>query len=105
SVYVASEAGNSITHLIRDTTNGLISYQGCIANGGANGCVDPPQDSLAGARGVAISPDGTSVYVAGNASNSVSGFVRAVPSSGGGPVASAPSNAFSFGKLKRNKKK
>jgi DNA-binding beta-propeller fold protein YncE len=79
SVYVASLAGNSITHLTRDTSNGFIGYQGCIANAGLNGCVDPPMDSLGGAQGVAVTPDGTSVYAAA-AADSVTGFARAQPS-------------------------
>jgi sugar lactone lactonase YvrE len=98
SVYVT--AGNSITHLTRDTSNGLISYQGCIANGGANGCVDPPQDSLATAEGVAVSPDGKSVYVASGGGNSLTGFARALTSG-----QAAPSNSFKFGRTRLNKRK
>jgi DNA-binding beta-propeller fold protein YncE len=83
SVYVASEAGpfaSSITHLTRDTsggvTHGFISYQGCIANAGANGCVDPPQDSLLNASGVVVSPDDKSVYVASTVGNSITELSR-----------------------------
>jgi Ca2+-binding RTX toxin-like protein len=83
SVYVVSEFGNSVTHLTRDTSNGSLAFQGCIANAGANGCVDPPQDSLGGAFGVAVSPDDRSVYAAAFA-HSVTGFARALPS---GPAA------------------
>jgi DNA-binding beta-propeller fold protein YncE len=64
SVYVTSRTANAVTHLTRDVTNGFIGYQGCIANAGANGCDDPPQDPLVGPTGVAVSPDGASVYVA-----------------------------------------
>jgi DNA-binding beta-propeller fold protein YncE len=83
SVYVGSPGGSSVTHLTRDTSNGSIVFQGCIANAGANGCVDPPQDSLGGAFGVAVSPDDRSVYAAAFA-HSVTGFARALPS---GPAA------------------
>jgi Ca2+-binding RTX toxin-like protein len=91
SVYVASFFGDSITHLTRDTSTGALSYQGCIANGGLNGCVDPPHDSLDGADGVAVSPDNKSVYVTASISSSLTGFARALPSSGGGPAGSGPS--------------
>jgi DNA-binding beta-propeller fold protein YncE len=76
SIYVASVVGDSVTHLTRDTSTGFITYQGCIANGGANGCVDPPQDSLGLARGVAVSPDGKSVYVASDAGASATHLTR-----------------------------
>jgi sugar lactone lactonase YvrE len=80
SVYVASLRANSITHLTRDISTGLIGYQGCIANGGANGCVDPPQDSLANALELAVSPDGKSVYAAAADANSLTAFATALPS-------------------------
>src|SRR5205823_6154499 len=48
----------------------------CIANGGANGCAAPAHDSLQGARGVAVSADGKSVYVASFYSNSITRFKR-----------------------------
>lgn len=76
SVYVASETGDSITTLNRAADGGL-TYVGCIADAGVNGCVDPPNDSLDAAQDVAVSPSGRSVYVASSASNSLSTFVRA----------------------------
>jgi Ca2+-binding RTX toxin-like protein len=79
SVYVASLRANSITNLTRDTSSGFLAYQGCIANGGANGCVDPPQDSLANALELAVSPDGKSVYAAAPYANSVTWFAPALP--------------------------
>ena len=42
---------------------GALTYQGCFAAGGAHDCHDTPHDSLDAATGVAISPDGRSVYV------------------------------------------
>jgi len=80
SVYVASAEDESISHFTRGA-NGSISFAGCIANPnpGAVGCIDPPQDSLSGARGVAVSPDNRSVYVASAGDDSISHFARELP--------------------------
>jgi hypothetical protein len=42
---------------------GDLTYLGCIANLGANGCEQPAHDSLRQPFAVAISGDGKSVYV------------------------------------------
>jgi DNA-binding beta-propeller fold protein YncE len=76
SVYVASKGGNSISGFDR-ATNGSLSNGGCIADAGASGCVDPAHDSLDGASGVAVSPNGKSVYVASAGTDGVSSFDRA----------------------------
>jgi len=76
NVYVASYQGDSVSSFDR-ATNGTLTYTGCIANGGANGCADPAQDSLGGAVAVAVAPDGESVYVASQVGNSITGFDRA----------------------------
>ncbi len=80
SVYVASDDDNSISHLTR-AANGSISFAGCIADNGASGCADPFQDPLLGARGVAVSPDGSSVYVTSGVDRSISHFIRAADGS------------------------
>ena len=77
SVYVASADGNSITRLKRNATSGALTYKDCIANGGANGCAAPVHDSLGGAQGVAVSPDGNSVYLASFGADSITNFDRA----------------------------
>jgi DNA-binding beta-propeller fold protein YncE len=56
---------------------GALTYRGCIANAGADGCTAPANDSLDGAVGVSVSPDGNSVYVASNASDAITSFDRA----------------------------
>jgi DNA-binding beta-propeller fold protein YncE len=61
SVYVAS--ADAITRFKRHS-NGVLRYGGCFANGGAHGCRRPRHDSLWGSSGVAVSPDGKSLYVA-----------------------------------------
>jgi DNA-binding beta-propeller fold protein YncE len=44
-------------------TTGDLTYEGCIANLGANGCEQPAHDSLREAVAVAVSRDDKSVYV------------------------------------------
>lgn len=73
-VYVASVASSSISHL-RRTAGGGLAYRDCRADGGANGCAKVPEGTLLGATGVAIAPDGASVYVA-SAGGVVSRFAR-----------------------------
>ena len=80
SVYVVSgQRTNAITRFKRDST-GRLRYRGCIANGGPHagtgGCSKPPRNSLDSNEGVAISPDGTSVYVASSDSDSITQFQR-----------------------------
>ena len=82
SVYVASAGtDNSITHLSRGA-GGALSFAGCVAEAGASGCVDPPKDALNQARGVAVSSNGKSVYLASGLDNSISHFTRATPQLG-----------------------
>jgi DNA-binding beta-propeller fold protein YncE len=77
SVYVASGGGDSITDFER-ASNGALTYGTCIANQGAHGCEAPPHDSLGDASGVAVSPDGRSVYVAAG-SGAITRFSRETP--------------------------
>lgn len=78
SVYVASYFDAAIARFSR-ATDGSLTYEDCVANGGFNGCADPANDALNGAYGVAVSRDGKSVYVVGGASSaaSISRFDRA----------------------------
>jgi len=76
SVYVASRADDSISHFTR-AANGTLSYQGCFSNTAAAGCSVPADLALNAASGVAVSPDGDSVYVASLAGDSISHFTRA----------------------------
>ncbi len=58
---------------------GDISYDGCISNDGSGGaCADAPGSPLSGAQGVAVSPDGRSVYAASSGSSTVTHFFAAV---------------------------
>jgi 6-phosphogluconolactonase (cycloisomerase 2 family) len=63
-VYVASTIDNAVAAFERDRKTGALTFLQK-----AKGA--PGRDCLAFARGVAVSPDGTSVYVAGASSNAV----------------------------------
>jgi DNA-binding beta-propeller fold protein YncE len=62
SIYVVSVNG-TLTRLTRDGSTGDLSFADCFADGGRHRCRDVPHDSLDGGSGVAISPDGASVYM------------------------------------------
>ena len=65
SVYVASLGSNAVARLSRNTTTGAITQPagtaGCISEGGGGPCADG--HALYSPFGVAVSPDGKSVYV------------------------------------------
>ena len=75
SVYVASSfPSQAVVRLDRNTTTGAISQPagsaGCVSASGSGGtCADG--HALGGAYSVAVSPDGTSVYVASSTSDAV----------------------------------
>lgn len=76
----ASSYGN-LAILKRDQTTGAISAAGCLSSDGTDGrdgetgaCTPTP--SLLGADGVAVSPDGLTVYVTSKSSASVVAFAR-----------------------------
>ena len=78
SVYVASTLSDAVVRLNRNTTTGAISQPagsaGCISETGAGPCADG--HALDGAHGVAVSPDGKSVYVASCDSDAVARLNR-----------------------------
>ena len=76
SVYVAGHGGDSISHLFRDPATGQLALDGCLNNDGSQSCGDLPNAPLNGAAGVAVSPDGRSVYVTAYAGNAVLHFFR-----------------------------
>ena len=78
SVYAASWGGNALVRFNRTTTTGAITQPagsaGCVSEAGTSACADG--HGLEGASGVAVSPDGKSVYVASDDSNAVARFNR-----------------------------
>lgn len=70
NVYVASDRDNAIAVFHRDRVTGLLAFVEVQRDG--VGLVD----GLAKARGVAVSPDGTSVYGAGSVDNALAVFQR-----------------------------
>jgi len=79
SVYVTSQFGDSIAHLFRDTVTGKLAWDGCLNNSGSQSCGDLPGTPLRDPVGVVVSPDGKSVYVASQFSDSIAHFVRGGP--------------------------
>jgi DNA-binding beta-propeller fold protein YncE len=76
SVYVASAGSSSIAHFVASGPQGQLVYDGCLANDAVQGCVALPGSPLSSAWGVAVSPDGRSVYVASYDSDSIAHFLR-----------------------------
>ena len=78
SVYVASVTSSAVARLNRNTTTGAITQPagtaGCVSETGAGPCADG--HGLDGAFGVAVSPDGKSVYVASIYGSAVARFNR-----------------------------
>lgn len=62
-VYVAAGGDAAVTGFTRNPATGELTLQGCVNETGAGGC--DAGSGLAGAEGVAVSPDGASVYVTG----------------------------------------
>ena len=77
SVYVASGPDDALTGFSRDPQSGRLAPQGCVddRDSGPDTC-SQTADGLDGARGVVISPDGDSVYVASQVDDAVAGFER-----------------------------
>lgn len=61
-VVVAAGGDGAVTTFTRDAATGALALQGCVNEAGSGGC--DPGSGLGGAEGVAVSPEGNSVYVA-----------------------------------------
>jgi DNA-binding beta-propeller fold protein YncE len=77
SVYVVAQDAGTVSHLFA-APQGQLSWDGCVSDDGSGGtCADAPSTPLRGAVAVATSPDGASVYVASNVSDSLTTFAAA----------------------------
>jgi 6-phosphogluconolactonase (cycloisomerase 2 family) len=101
NIYTASYDG-SVTRFARDPLTGAIGFSDCItSNTDVGGCApiagaaanasDTPFSALSS---IALSPDGRNLYTGAEGGDAVSRFQRELPS-----------NAFTLGKLKRNRRK
>jgi DNA-binding beta-propeller fold protein YncE len=103
SVYVAGYDG-TLLRFTTDHDTGALTFRDCFTGNStlSGGCAAVPGAAtngvgspLASAYALAISPDDRNVYVGAYAADAVTRFDREL----------APSNEFTFGKLKRNKRK
>jgi len=78
TVYVAPGRSDAVAVFARDTRTGGLIPGGCIQNTGGTDCngAGGTAPGLAGAEGVAVSPDGKSVYVSSFDSGAVAVFAR-----------------------------
>jgi DNA-binding beta-propeller fold protein YncE len=74
SLYIAIDGGVAV---LNHSSSGALEYAGCTtADGSGVKCTDGPDQPLLGATGVAVSPDGKSLYVSATTANAVSVFDR-----------------------------
>jgi len=79
-VYVAAADDDTLTTFNRDPQTGAVTWIGCLRDDGraAVGCTTVA--GLDGARGIAVSPDGKSVYVASGDGDALAVFNRSTTS-------------------------
>jgi 6-phosphogluconolactonase (cycloisomerase 2 family) len=81
SVYAVSGPDDALVRFSRDPQSGRLAPQGCVddRDAGPDSC-SQTADGLDGARGLAVSPDGTSFYVASQIDDAIAAFDREVAS-------------------------
>jgi sugar lactone lactonase YvrE len=73
SAYVGAYHSSAVS-VFSVAAQGQLAYQSCVADAGGNGCADAPGSPMGGAFDIALSNDGSSLYVAGPDSGSVAHF-------------------------------
>ena len=76
SVYVVSRTDGTLVRFDRDTVTGALTPQGCLPTRPTRSAVPPPSSRDYDAYGVAVSPDGKSVYVASRGEGAIVRFDR-----------------------------
>ena len=76
SVYVTAYTSASIARFDRDPASGSLTPAGCITSATGCGAEVDGKPGLDGARSVAVSGDGRSVYVTGETADAVTAFAR-----------------------------
>jgi DNA-binding beta-propeller fold protein YncE len=79
SVYVAADDANSVDVLSRATSGGALTFTGCVGQLQPGCAATTPAAAVGGPSGIAISPDGASVYTDSTDSNDVDVFSRVTP--------------------------
>lgn len=94
NVYVTGVYNGTINVFTRDGS-GALTLAACIASATVSGCSDIGNDSLAGAAGIVVSPDGKNVYVAAGepGSGTINVFSRATANG-----ALTPSGCYASGR-------
>jgi streptogramin lyase len=75
SVYVVSQFDDAIVWFAREAATGALTPLGCISDVGLSSCGSTAQ-GLGRPTGVAVSPDGASVYVVSDADDAIVRFTR-----------------------------
>jgi sugar lactone lactonase YvrE len=76
SLYVTTFYGDGVGYMLRNPSDGKLSWDGCVNDDGAEGCVNVPGEPMDAASSVAVSPDGRSVYVGAGIGDSISQLRR-----------------------------
>ncbi len=76
SVYVTATKISAITVLARDAVTGRLTPSGCFMDAPPEGGACTHLDGIAGAASMALSPDGTSLYLASASSSTLVTFTR-----------------------------
>jgi DNA-binding beta-propeller fold protein YncE len=101
AVYVASQVGTVTRFAV--TPGGRLAFSGCIGDDGLSGCAPAPRRLLAGATGLAVAPDGRTLYVAAKGADAIvelstagnaPRFLGCVRAGGGRGCTSAPARAL-----------
>jgi CSLREA domain-containing protein len=83
-VFVTDVVDDKLLILERDSSDGTVSFldeikEGDMVEGSGNPPILFPLDGLEGANGLAVSPDGRNIYVAGQSDDTLVVFGRSVP--------------------------